>query len=87
MIASHGMIDSSAIVEFCERRVPASFHGEVARAEQGGTIQAQNVPRVNSVHMERKTKRVAFRQKIWESVNVSGNVMWFLCAKARKKLL
>ncbi len=74
-----------AVVVF--RRVGAGLEGVVARAEQGGAVQPQDVPRLDAVHVEGQAQRVAFREEVGEAVDVGGDVVGSLRGQVEEQLL
>lgn len=58
--------------------VQAGLECEVPRAEDGGAVQAQDVPWCDAVHVEWQADDVAFGDEVGEAVHVGGDVMWSL---------
>jgi hypothetical protein len=58
--------------------VGAGLEGVVARPEQGGAVEAQDVAGEHAVHVEGEAEGVAGGQEVGEAVDVGGDVVGFL---------
>lgn len=60
--------------------------GEVARAQDGGTVETEDVSREDTRHLERQAHAVAERDKVGTPVDVDSDVVGGLGAQEREEL-
>lgn len=65
----------------------AGLERVVARSDDAGPVQSEDVAGENILHQERQPQSVAFRDKIWKPMDVCRNVVWLLRVQLREKVL